>query len=228
MIRSLWRTGLLVFFLSMFGCSMPAGMNQGCAWPAAAEDAAQWTLVSQVRIAEELAMRYADANFDSKGSHGQLRSDCETKLFTLIAQRYGVFITEVEHARRELDAGVWDPPVHLPLVAFYFAAALLLARHVRRRFPRDETFPAAVATLFASLSIAIVFQMLGHLWDGVIEMIRLGNTHMSYRAERLGWRAYSEEVFVIFDAAVLVCRAVPVLDEFSSSGRRSLGALRSL
>jgi hypothetical protein len=172
-------------------------MNEKCAWPAAAEDAAQWTLVSQVRIAEELAMRYADANFDSKSRHGQLRSHCETKLFTLIAQRFGVFIPEVEQARRELDARVWDPPVHLPLVAFYFAAVLLLARHVRRRFARDEIFPAGVATLFASLSIAIVFQVLGHLWDGLIEMIRLGSTHMSYRAERLGWRAYGEEVFVM-------------------------------
>ena len=38
---------------------------------------------------------------------------------------------------------------------------------------------------------------LGHLWAGVVEMIRVGDMHMSYRAGRLGWRGYGREVFAL-------------------------------
>jgi hypothetical protein len=186
---------LLLLFLS--GCSMPAGMNKDCEWPIGATHAVRDRLVADVRIAEELAMRYADTNFDSKASHGRLRSGCEAKLFAVVTHNQRVALSDIEEARRQLDANAWDAPVHLPLIAFYVAVALILARKVPIRFPRDETVPAAMATLFLSLVLAGVLQALGHLWDGTVEMIRLGTTHLSYRVARLGWREYSEEVFAL-------------------------------
>ena len=223
MNRPLPHAAVLAIVLSTSGCSMPAGMNENCEWPAGAEGAAQRALLGDVRIAEEVALRYADANFDSKASHGRLRSDCEGRLFALIAENHGVSLTAIDRARQQLAAKVWDPPVHLPLIALYIAAALMLARYVPKRFQRDEIAPAAIATLFLSLLIGIVFQAVSHLWDGVVEMARVGNTHMSYRAERLGWRQYSGEVFVLtvvlFWSAVIVCyRTNTLRPRGSSSG----------
>jgi len=176
-------------------------MNESCNWPTEPGDLRQRTdqrhLVVDVRIAEELAMRYADAHFDSKSAHSRTRSDCEAKLFDVITQSHGVTLGAIAQARQQLDRNAWDAVVHLPPAALYVAAAVHLARRTRRRFPRDEKTAAGLATLFASVGIGIVFLVLGHLWHGTVEMIRLGNTHMSYRAERLGWREHSGEVFAL-------------------------------
>lgn len=175
---------------------MPSGMNDTCTWPPSAANVAGRTLLADVRIAEELAMRYADANFDSKAAHGRFRTDCEARLFALVARIHGVQRLAVDRAREDLATRVWDPPVHVPLVTFVLAATAILARRVPRRFQPDERAAAVAATLFLSLLLAIVVQVFGHLWDGAVEMIRIGNTHMSYRVERLGWRQYSGAVFI--------------------------------
>jgi hypothetical protein len=213
-------------------------MNDQCAWPEAADHSAggdRRHLVADVRVAEELAMRYADSRFDSKSAHGRLRSECEAKLFEHIARSHNVTPSDVEYARRELALDVWDPPVHLPIAAFYITAALLLARSVRRRFPSDEKVPAVVTTLFISVVLALGVQVLGHLWDGVIEMIRVGDTHMSYRLQRLGWRRYSMDVF-LFAMVAFWCvvwlsyrlhRPRATLPGFADSGMRDHGGSSS-
>jgi hypothetical protein len=172
-------------------------MNDDCNWPPGAQGTRERPMVEDVRIAEELAMRYADARFDSKASHGRWRSDCETKLFTVVAQNHAVDLSAVERARRQLDAQLWDLPVHLPLAATFVSVTLIVAAKIRRRFPADEKVPAALATLFISLVVALVFQVLAHLWDGTVEMIRLGTMHLSYRVERLGLRQHGASIFAL-------------------------------
>ena len=183
---------------------MRSGMNDNCTWtadPEAGTPPSQAHLLADVRIAEELAIRYADSRSNSKSAHGQNRSSCEASLFGSIEQSHSVTAADIANARHLLSRGAFDPPVHIPLAAFYIAGALLAADRIRRRFPADEKAPAILATIFASVALAIVILVLGHLWDGIVEMIRVGNTHMSYRVDRLGWREHSEEVFA---AAVVV------------------------
>jgi len=217
--------------VSLTGCSMPAGMNEDCNAPAAllARDyrharSDRQHLIADVKVVEELAMRYADSQ--GKGAPGSRRRqlDCEAKLFDAVAQTHGVTLSAVAEARRQLDRTAWDSAVHLPLIAVYLAAALLLPVRIRRRFP-DEKVAAGVATLFGSVVIAGVFVVLGQLWHGLVEMIRLGTTHMSYRAVRLGWRDSSEEVFVLallmFWCAVLVSYYLPQ-DQGAINNRFSL------
>jgi hypothetical protein len=224
-IERLRHLGLAVLVLSPLGCSMPDGMNETCQWPIGVAEPGRRDIVEDVRAVEELAMRYADAWFDSKAAHGRLRSGCEEKLFARVAQGHGVPLSRVEQARQELDARVWDLPVHVPLAMSYVVVAVALARKVRRRFARDERIAAAIATVFTSVVIAIVYQVLGHLWDGVIEMSRVGSMHLSYRTERLGWRQYGDEVFVVsllaFWGAVLFQYCKPTLNHIRQ-GRGTL------
>ena len=97
----------------------------------------------------------------------------------------------------------------LPLAGLYAAAAVVMAKRIRRRFSwPGERAVLVVATLLASAAISAPLVPLGHLWGGVVEMIRVGDTHMSYRASRLGWHGYDAEVFalgvVLFWAVVLI------------------------
>ena len=215
-MRRLFLPASLVLILSA-GCAMPQGMNDSCNWPA--EPEGRRDLIADVRIAEELAMRYADAGAESKAAHGRRRSECEAKLFDAVAQIHGVSLAAIAQAREELDGIRWDTPIHVPLLAFYIAVTTFLTGRVQHRFPRDEKVAAVVATLFASVGVGIAIIVLGHLWGGVVEMMRVGNMHMSYRVERLGWREYSEEVFgfavVAFWCATLIRYRLP------SRGNRS-------
>jgi hypothetical protein len=52
----------------------------------------------------------------------------------------------------------------------------ILLTRIRTRFPPDEQTAAVLATVSASVGLGITFVVFGRLWDGVVEMIRVGNT----------------------------------------------------
>lgn len=71
------------------------------------------------------------------------------------------------------------------------------SRVVRRIFqsaPDHLTF-----VLSAVVGAAIVLSVLGvaflHIWAGAAEAIRVGNQHVSYRGERIPWRAFMPHLF---------------------------------
>lgn len=49
--------------------------------------------------------------------------------------------------------------------------------------------------VFVSLAVAVAGSMLGEQWNWFIEGHRIGNNHMSYRAERLFWAKHRFELF---------------------------------
>jgi hypothetical protein len=55
--------------------------------------------------------------------------------------------------------------------------------------------------LFVSLGFASTSARLGEVWHWVVEGHRIGNPHMSYRADRLFWHNHRIELFV---AALLI------------------------
>jgi len=197
----------LVFSVCIVACSMRDGMNDNCEWPsepAIALDlrnrANERHLVDDLRVAEELGIRYSDsrvARGTAPPEWARTRDDCDTRLFNEIAHTHSISLADVRDARHHL-ARDWDLAAYLPLVALYAVAALIMARRIRNRFfwP-EEKLAVIVATLLASAAISAPLVPLGHLWGGVVEMIRVGDMHMSYRADRLGWRGHDAEVFAL-------------------------------
>jgi hypothetical protein len=188
----------------MMGCSMPRGMNDKCEWPAEQpfaidlpDGAHQRHLTADIKAVEELAIRFTDAQGKLSPLAGQRLRDCEAKLFGAIAANHGLTLAQVGEVRKRLDDWRFDPLVQFPLAAVYIAAMAAIARRIRRRFARDEWIPALAATLATSLALGVSILIVGHLWHGLVEMIRVGNTHMSYRALRLGWGRYSHHVFAV-------------------------------
>ena len=209
----------LVLTLCLGGCSLRAGMNHDCEWPSEPATALDVRssrhvrhMVDDVRVAEELGIRYSDATGvagrPSTAQPGMTLEECTAKLFSAIARTHSITYADVLHARERLDAVRWDPAIQLPVAGSYVLVTFAVARWIRNRFSRDEKPAAIAATLFASAAIGGLVLALGHLWGGVVEMIRVGDMHLSYRTARLGWRHHSEEVLA---AAVLVFWMVVLL-----------------
>jgi hypothetical protein len=65
-------------------------------------------------------------------------------------------------------------------------AAIVVARMIWRRYtPADGWAPGITMALFVSLAFAAGSTVLGEQWNWFVEGHRIGNNHMSYRADRL-------------------------------------------
>jgi hypothetical protein len=91
----------------------------------------------------------------------------------------------------------FDAAVILSFAAFYLLMADRLAQRVTRRFPLRESWPTAlVSTVGTSALVSFVGVLMGEVWSGWLEGIRLGNDHLSYRAFRIPWGQHRIALFV--------------------------------
>jgi len=108
-------------------------------------------------------------------------------LFGTIAKNHGVTSEQVRESllRRRMS---FDAAVILSFAAFYWFVADRLARRLSRRFPLHESWPTALAsTIGISAGVSFVGVLLGEFWSFMLEGVRLGNGHLSYRAARIPW-----------------------------------------
>lgn len=199
---------LLLLFLP--GCARPDRSNSNCEWPAETSvspdpsNAAQQRHLSQdAQLAEDLAIRYADlhkgihsGHFEGEAEYAQARDQCMTVLFDTIANTHGV--TEGQVRKSLLERPVYlDLAVVLSFAAFFCLAASNITRRVWQRFPSEEGWIAGtVATLLASAVVSAVGVAFGEIWSGTAETIRVGNGHLSYRADRIPWGRHRLGLFV--------------------------------
>jgi hypothetical protein len=145
-------------------------------------------LQHQIRVAEELAMWYADARAKLARDYLERRNGCESTLLGQLASHHKILclrsLTLAAAQRVALRSAV-----HLPVLVLCLAGAFpIIGRVIHRRFSRDEHVAIGLATIIASLALGWLITILRELWGGVVEMVRVGNTHMAYRATRIGWR----------------------------------------
>ena len=147
--------------------------------------------------AESWAIAYADvspARRESAAAYGQTMNDCMATLFAQVSRVHTVAPDVVrEYSRRR--NGWCDAMVFLALGTMYVMAAYALAGRIARRFPADEWVAGVFATLALSLAAALVAVAIGDMLSIGAEILRVGNGHLSYRAERLPWRRHRAFVF---------------------------------
>jgi hypothetical protein len=116
--------------------------------------------------------------------------------------------------RAEIDFGI-----SLPFLLFYCVAAAAAARWLWRKYPPLEYgwIPGAVVALFLSLAMAAACTMLGEIWSWTVEGYRLGNGHMSYRAQRLWWGRHRAGLFAAAIAVFWLAAAARGRRVFSGS-----------
>jgi hypothetical protein len=85
-------------------------------------------------------------------------------------------------------------------IAFFFLmyafAAATAAGWIARSFSCQHAWAAALAALVASVPFGVAGWTLGGLWTAVVDMIRIGNDHTSYRGARAPWSRHQTAVFV--------------------------------
>jgi len=78
------------------------------------------------------------------------------------------------------------------MTVLYLCLSLYTIRRIRDRFEPDETLPIAIAMVLASLAITAAVMLAAQLWGAAVEIMRIGNEHLSYRAGRRSWPRRTE------------------------------------
>lgn len=152
--------------------------------------------------AEDIAIRWADKNSGPKSvqfkgfpEYKRRTDECMEALFQGVASHHGVDVALVRQYRLSRDI-VSDSAVILGFAFLYALASYGLAGAIRRRFPSDEWAAFLIATVAMSVLASIVGVMLGDLWSVLIENLRMGSGHLSYRIDRIPWRLHWGEAFI--------------------------------
>jgi hypothetical protein len=87
------------------------------------------------------------------------------------------------------------------MVLVVFAALFVVMANgvvlrVFSRFPSDELLPRAIATTAAAIVVSTAGVIVGGLSASIVEMVRLGNAHLSYRTARLPWNEHRVMLFL--------------------------------
>jgi len=186
------------------------GTGQTCTWQASddpspldLQDQGQGLhLMSEAVLVEDLAVRYADFHRGHRSGHfagsdvyQQTREQCMAMLFEAVANHHGVSTGQVRNALVYRRASV-DLSVFAVFVMFYVVVANAIVRWMFHSVPSDQPCLRSLATTFAACGAGAGGLGLFGLYFATFEMIRIGNTHMSYRVGRSPWNQHQTEVLV--------------------------------
>lgn len=214
---------LLLSYACLAGCSHAPRPAADCRWPAEAprpldlaNRADRRHLTDDALRAEDLAIRFADSlaaphskHFEGFAKYDRMHDECMTALFDTVARLHGVPSSEVRAAltRRPLAP---DALVLLGCAFLYVLVARGVARRVARNFPwsgRSDSIVAVVATIAAAAVVSMIAVMIGEWLAISIEMVRVGNAHLSDRTGRVPWTQHRLALFVAGAALFMVVAA---------------------
>ena len=194
------------------GCGRSERPAANCKWP---EDTAsalnlrnradRQHLNDDALRAEDLAIRYADSvnaphsgHFQGFAAYTRTTQTCMATLFDMVARNHRVSANAVRESLGYRRAGP-DAAIMLFFAALYGLVAYALSRRVCRNFPLDggsDVAAALVATVMTSMLVSLLAVMIGEWYAITVEMIRVGNGHLSYRTNRVPWTQHRIALFL--------------------------------
>ena len=190
---------MLLFVLSIVvgGCARPGDhpISSNCEWNEEDSRSLDLTNVWDRRhlrfdavTAEDVAIRWGDRHFHLLPEWDRRVGECMETLFQGVARQHGVDVTTVRQYSRQRDVVV-DAAVILSIGVVYAVVAYIFAGRIRRQFPPDE--PGFwIMTVTLAVGISLVGVLAGGLWSIAVENIRLNSAHLSYRMNRIPFRAH--------------------------------------
>jgi hypothetical protein len=208
----------IVFARHCPGCIDPDRVNKACEWTRDTVFPIDWNnpahqqhLVGDAQLAEDLAIRHADAEFGKRFGiehHGGLiddghfRDDCMTRLVAVIATNHDVTMGQIALARGE-RSWLFDTAVAVSFLPLFILGAVVTCSHLSRRFSTENRSVRAVAIGLTSLIAGFLGLQGGPLWGAVWEAIRVRNGHMSLFRSAIYTRWTNHHVSAIFVALVV-------------------------
>ena len=194
--------GAVVTYMRCSGCIARERVNESCEWTGDTRvsldpknPAHQQHLIEDAQLAEELGIRYADAEFGRRFGvehhgglleQGRVRRECLSRMFLAIEHNHDVSAEQIGVARGQRNRS-FDVAVVLLFLPLYSLAATIACRWLGRHFSSDERYVRSVATGLASIAAAFLGVQAFRLWGSLWEVIRVGNGHMtSIRAASYG------------------------------------------
>jgi hypothetical protein len=181
-------------YVSCPGCIDRNRVNQTCEWtsdtvfPIDPQNAAhQKHLVADAQLAEELAIRHADAEFGRRFGvehhgglldNGRFRQECLSRMFQAIENNHHVTSEQVRVARGQRNQ-TYDLAVVLLFLPFYSIGATVASLWLSRRFASDGRLVRLVAAALASVTVSFLGLQFLRLWGAIWEVVRVGNGHMA-------------------------------------------------
>lgn len=156
--------------------------------------------------AEDVAIRWADAHFHLLPEWEARENECMETLFEGVAKHHGVDVAVVRQYSVKRDI-VLDSTVVVSFGALYAVVAFIFAGRIRSRFPTGEPGYWVMALTMA-IGIGLAGVMIGMLWSIVIDEVRLGSGHLSYRMDRILFRQHWAMLFVCGVAIFLLASLV--------------------
>jgi hypothetical protein len=197
-------------------------------------------VIKDAQLAEELAIRYADAEFKRRFGYeahgglidnGRFRGECLSRMFDAIENNHDVTSEQVRVARGQRN-GTFDLVVGLLFLPLYSLGATMVCRWLFRRFWSNERDVGLVATGLASVAVSFLGVQCLRLWLGVWEVVRVGNGHMS-SIRAASYSRWSQQYvgadfiggILLFWLIALICYRVVWDDEHSTDVRGPPGIL---
>ena len=191
------RLLLLVLITTFSGCVRPADhpISPNCVWSEPdhrtlnlATSADRSHLRFDAVTAEDMAIRWADQHAGHRPEWDEQCQACMETLFTGLAKNHSVDVATVRRYSRERDI-VLDAAVIVGFAVIYAGVAYLVAGRIRRRFPPGEPgFWVMALTMSAGFSlIGLLIGMFGSI---IVEELRIGSGHLSFRMNRIPFRAH--------------------------------------
>jgi hypothetical protein len=185
--------GAVVTYTRCPGCIDRNRVNRTCEWtgdtafPIDTRDAAhQKHLVADAQLAEELAIRHADAEFGRRFGvehhgglldSGRFRNECLSRMFSAIENNHAVTSEQIRGARGQRDH-TFDLAASLLFLPLYSLAATISGHWLCRRYA-DERNVRLVATGIVSIAVSLLGLQALRLWLAIWEVVRVGNGHMT-------------------------------------------------
>lgn len=157
-------------------------------------------LTDDAKLAEALGIRHGDATrgIEAIDERRLRREGCTAALNDQIVRLHGVTLDQVASAVQRRDLWLDVVLVFIPVTLLYLLFGRALAERVVRRFMPEDPMVAVVVVLLAAPFVAGLGFLLGEMWSWLVEMIRLHESHLSYRVDRLPWVRHGLAVFLIY------------------------------
>ena len=146
-------------------------------------------LTDDAKLAEALGIRHGDATrgIEAIEERRLRREGCTAALNDQIVRLHGVTLDQIAAAVLRRDLWLDVVLVFMPVTLLYLLVGRVLAERVVRRFLPEDPLVAVLVIVLAAPFVAGLGFLLGGMWSWLVEMIRLHESHLSYRAGRLPW-----------------------------------------